>query len=136
MTPPVAATFWSFRVMLISSALLMLIALWLVSTGRRHSFDLTPLSGYGLRVLGGVSSLSLLLSVASLAWIFLGTLPYAIGGTVTYSEVLSDISLTEVAIGLLLHAACLATLTAGFVLLVRHAIRHGVIPVKRNRRLA
>src|SRR5699024_9209529 len=134
--PPVAATFWSFRVMLISSAWLMLIALWLVSTGRRHRFDLTPASGYGLRVQGGVASLSLLLSVARPAWTLLVPLPWSLGVTVTYREVLSDISLTEVAVGLLLHAACLATLTAGFVLLVRHAIRHGVIPVKRNRRLA
>src|SRR5690606_655242 len=74
-----------------------------------------------------------LVTVSGFAHIVIGAYPYAVAGTVTLSEVLTEASLGALTAGgvalLLVYGFCMA----GFLQLVWHAVRYGVVPVARRR---
>ncbi|MFA5522000.1 MAG: cytochrome ubiquinol oxidase subunit I [Castellaniella sp.] len=136
MAPPVALTFWSFRLCVFISLLLALVTLanlwWLY--GRRRDLASLPRLWSGLNRGLGLAGWPLLLS--ALAWVQFGAYPYAVQGTVTLSEVLAPQSGVSLFASGLAWLLCQGLLILGFVQLLRHVAHHGVVPVRRQRRRA
>src|SRR5690606_32607131 len=93
MSPPVRATFWSFRLAMMIG-LLMMAAVWLTMLpDRRVHCDAGALSRWGRPLLKGMTSSGWLLLLGGVAHILLGGLPYAVSGTVSMTEVLGSASI-------------------------------------------
>lgn len=133
MAPPVALTFWSFRLAVIT-AFLMSLALGITALSlRRLNYDPGALPvpwRMALRVMGASGGV---LMLATLAHVQLGIFPYAVYGTVTLSEVVATIPFLTLLGTNILYGACYLLLLIGFVQLLGYIARYGVIPVGRRR---
>lgn len=133
MAPPVAVTFWSLRVAVLGTVLMLLVvgvAWWRL---RAHAGDPGALSPRLRKLLVVTGFGGWLVTVSGFAHIVIGAYPYAVAGTVTLSEVLTEASLGALTAGgvalLLVYGFCMA----GFLQLLWHAVRYGVVPVARRR---
>ena len=136
MTPPVAFIFWSFRIIVLCLLAIGLVSLAAWRRLRRHRYDVARLSPGHLRQLRLLAPIALVLAATTFAWVQAGALPYAVQGTITFSEVLSPIGTASVAAGTLLASSAYVGLSIAFILILRHTARHGVIPISRHRRRA
>lgn len=132
-SPPVALVFWSFRLTVIVG-LLMLLASWLTYFRvRKKEYDPGMLSERWRRFLRLMMFSGWVGSLAGLAYSLFGLYPYAVNQTVTLSEIASS---TDWAVLLGAGVAYLlfyAVLMLGFLQLLRHIARYGVVPVARRR---
>lgn len=133
MAPPVGLTFWSLRVAAGATFVMLLFgaaAWWRV---RAHGGDPSALSTWLLKGLVATGFGGWLMAVAGFAHVVSGAHPYAVAGTVTLSEVLAGVSVPTLAAGgaalLLVYVFCMA----GFLQLLWHSVRYGVVPVARRR---
>lgn len=133
MAPPVGMTFWSLRVAMLGTILLLCASAATWRQLHRRASDpgsLPPWLRKGLVVgtFGGW-----LVAVAGFAHLLIGAHPYAVAGTVTFSEVLAGVSVPTLLTGgvalLFVYAFCMA----GFLQLLWHGVRYGVVPVARHR---
>ena len=133
MSPPVHATFWSFRLAVVTG-LLMLLTAWLALL-RAHKAGYEPGElSKGLRyVLVAMSCSGGVLLLAGLAYVMVGAYPYAVQGTITMSEIVSESSVAVLLGGYLAHLVIYALLLVSFFQMLRHIARFGVIPVARRR---
>jgi len=129
MQPPVAAVFWSVRV---SAALALVLLAVGVATLLRAGPALDParLPRWWLRVLTGTTFLGGLAVLAGWLGVHLGLQPYAVAGTVTQTEVLGRLDRNALSLGLALQILLYGFLLAGFVRMLFHAARYGVVPVR------
>lgn len=133
MSPPVRATFWSYR-LAVTVGVLMLVAAWLtVWRARRVHYDPGALSRWGRHILKGMTFSGWLLLLAGVAHILLGALPYAVNGTITMTEVLGSASMQALLGGYLVYMVLYLLLLISFFQLLRHIARYGVVPVARRR---
>ena len=77
-----------------------------------------------------------LMVIACAAYIQFGAFPYAVYEAITLSEVMASVSAGSLLVTIVLYGACYGVLLAGFLYLLRHSARFGVIPVARRRRRA
>ncbi|HLU14219.1 MAG TPA: cytochrome ubiquinol oxidase subunit I [Burkholderiaceae bacterium] len=137
MTPPVALTFWSFRLALLVGVAMGLVALWLAFRMRRKAYDPSLLPARWHTMLKVMLLAGILMVLATMASLQFGLFPYVVHETITLSEVVvSVVSPWMLLATNLLFWAVYAGLLAGFVYLVRYVARYGVIPVTRRRRRA
>lgn len=133
MAPPWGLTFWSLRVA--GAALFLTLLVSALAWWRLHAHDGEPaaLSACLRKALIASGFGGWLIAVAGFAHVFIGASPYAVAGTVTLSEVQADASIAALSIGgsglLLIYAICMG----GFVRLLWHVVRYGVVPVARWR---
>lgn len=133
MSPPVAVTFYSFRLAVLTGFVMLLstvISLWKVAS---QHYDVTALSTQWRHYLVWQSCAGWLLLVTGLAYQLFGALPYVVQGTITISEVFANNSVNAVLIGLVAHIVVYAFCLVGFFMLVRYVTRYGVVPVARRR---
>lgn len=136
MSPPVALTFWSFRLMLMVTLLMAVVALWCWLGVRRHDFDPAVLSRTarcGIRFMGASGWVLMLLG---LVYIQAGVFPYAVYGTITLTEIMTSAGATVLVFSNALYSVCYVGLFVGFFKLLRYFARYGVIPVRRRRGVA
>ncbi|HZH57873.1 MAG TPA: cytochrome ubiquinol oxidase subunit I [Burkholderiaceae bacterium] len=133
MDPPWGLTFWSLR--LGALALLLCLVLAALAWWRLHAHDGNPgLLPVWLRralVAGGFGGW--LIALAGFGHVFIGAYPYAVAGTVTYSEVLAETPVAVLVAGGLGLLTAYALCIAGFMRLLWHIVRYGVVPVARRR---
>ena len=133
MAPPRGLTFWSLRVAVLGAALMLLVTAFTWWRLRANGGDPGALSRGLLKALVVTGFGSWLVAVAGFAHVFIGGFPYAVAGTVTVSEVLAGISIPTLVTGglalLLVYAICMV----GFMQLLWHSMRYGVVPVARRR---
>lgn len=133
MAPPRGLTFWSLRVAVLGTALMLLVAAYTWWRLRVHDGEPAGLPRGLLRALVLTGFGSWLVVVAGFAHVFVGGYPYAVAGTVTLSEVFAGVSIPALLAGglalLMVYAACMA----GFLQLLWHNMRYGVVPVARHR---
>lgn len=133
MAPPTGLTFWSLRIAMLGTVLLLVVSA--LTWWRLHRRGGDPLAvpqwlrkGLVAAAFGGW-----LVAVAGFAHLLVGAHPYAVAGTVTFTEVLADVSVPTLLAGglalLLVYVFCMA----GFLQLLWHAVRYGVVPVARHR---
>ncbi len=133
MAPPVGLTFWSLRIAILGTVLLLTassLAWW-----RLHARGGDPagVPSWLRKVLVAAAFGGWLVAVAGFAHVLIGAHPYAVAGTVTFTEVLAGVSGPVLVAGgvalLLVYVFC----AAGFLQLLWHAVRYGVVPVARHR---
>ena len=133
MSPPVAAVFWSFRLMLLVG-LLMLLASWgTYLRVRKRQFDPSTLSERWRRFLRLMMFSGWVGSLAGLATSLFGLSPFAVNGAVTLSEIAGTTGPDMLAGALVAYALFYAVLMLGFLHMLRHIARYGVVPVARTR---
>ena len=133
MQPPVALTFWSFRVAL-AVALAMLIAacgaLWCM---RRKYIEHGDLPAGWRRFFSCMTFLGWLAGPALLCHVLAGQAPFIISQTVTFMEVAGSTRPSHLVMGIAAHLAVYSALLLGFIHLLRHGVQYGVVPVARRR---
>ena len=133
MSPPVALVFWSFRLMLLFG-LLMALAAWVTFFRlRKRQYDPSVLSerwrGFlRLMMFSGWGA-----CLAGLCYALFGLYPYAVNGTVTLSEIASSTPSNVLAGAGIAYLVFYGALMLGFLQLLRHIARYGVVPVARRR---
>lgn len=132
MMPPVALVFWSFRVALIVACVMALLA-WLTLWRARHLVDPTGLGRAWLRVLVAATFSGWVLLAAGFLYLFAGAFPFAINGTVTVSELLGKAAFTQVFSASVAYWVVYTLMILGFLHMLWHTARHGVVPVVRIR---
>lgn len=132
MGPPVALTFWSLRIAVFGT-LLLLAASALACWRLRVRGDPATVPAWLRRVLVCAAFGGWLVAVAGFAHVLIGAYPYAVAGTVTLTEVFGGMPGPTLIAGgvalLVVYGFCVA----GFLKLVWHALRYGVVPVARHR---
>lgn len=136
MTPPVALTFWSFRVAGIASLFMAVLAVLVAWRLRRHRYDLAAFSGKWSMLLKVAAASGGVLVWATMGYVHFGAFPYAVYETITLSEVVTPVSFPILLGTSIVYALCYGFLLTGFLYLLRYISRYGVIPVSRRRRRA
>lgn len=133
MKPPVALTFWSYRIMVLTGVL-MALASWLTYLRLKmgHS-EPANLSRLWRRALMAMTFSGWLLGLAGLSHVLFGLYPYAVNGTVTLSEIAGFVPDSVLLASLFFYLVLYAVLIAGFLQLLQHIARYGVVPVARRR---
>ncbi|MGB3287941.1 MAG: cytochrome ubiquinol oxidase subunit I [Burkholderiaceae bacterium] len=133
MMPPVALTFWSFR-LAVAVGLCMALAAWLTLwQARRKHYDPGAFSVAWRRVLVAMTFSGWIMLLAGLAHLLLGALPYAVSGTVTVTEIAVDAAPDVVLGGYVAYMVFYLFFLAGFFQMLRYIARYGVVPVARRR---
>lgn len=133
MTPPIALTFWSFRIAVVTALLMALAACFTALRVRRHRYDPGVLSARWRGALKVTGAFGAVLVLATMAYVQFGSFPYVVYGTVTLSEVVGPIPFLALLSTNALYSACYLVLLIGFLQLLRYISRYGVIPVGRRR---
>ena len=133
MAPPMGITFWSLRIAAFGTMFMLLLAGIVWWRLQARGGDPSSLPAWLRRVLVATGFGGWLVAIAGFAHVLIGSHPYAVAGTVTLSEVLAESSLPALFSGglalLLVYAFCMA----GFLQLLWHSVRYGVVPVARHR---
>lgn len=131
--PPVALVFVSFRIALLLGAAILLIAIVTCWRVRPQHYDPSALSSAWRHVLVAMGGMGWLLLVVGLLYHFSGALPYMVNGTVTFSDVFSDVPFEAALLSVVAYTAVYGFCLVGFFMLVRYIVRYGVVPVARRR---
>lgn len=134
MMPPVAITFWAFRLSVIAGLLMLVVSWATLLRGRAYGHHPSELSRRWRLLLLVVSCGGVVMLLGGFAGVLFGGYPFAIAGTVTLTEVITpDISFDLLAGVTVFYWAMYLFLAGGFLKLLRHIARHGVVPVARRR---
>ncbi len=133
MLPPVALTYWLFRLELLVGLAMALVSwlTWLRVWRRRY--DPGALSRRWRKTIVAMTFSGWLACGVALAYAVFGLFPYAVNGTITLREVAGDVGVGTLLAGLAAYLAFYGVLLWGFVRLLRHVARYGVVPVARRR---
>jgi len=131
MHPPVAPVFWLARLAWLMGVLMLgaLLANWRLPARRGPGAS----SRWRLRALVGLTFAGVLTLLAGWWVLELGRQPYAVAGTVTWSEVLGEnLRPAWLALGAAVQLLLHVTLGCVFVRMLFHAARYGVVPVRKS----
>ncbi|CAM5193170.1 Cytochrome d ubiquinol oxidase subunit I OS=Castellaniella defragrans OX=75697 GN=HNR28_001257 PE=3 SV=1 [Castellaniella denitrificans] len=131
--PPLVATYLSARLAVLLTGVLAAMAAWALWRGHRLGYEPDNLSRAGRIGLRAMAWLAVALQAAGWGHLLIGSLPYAIQGTVSLREIGTDAGEGALWTVLCLQIAVYGALAAGFYQLLRHATRYGVVPVARHR---
>lgn len=131
--PPVWPTYISLRLAILLTAVLGLLALWGWWQGRRLGFEPDGLSPVARRALQAMAWVAL--AAQAMAWthLMIGSLPYAVYGTITLREIGTAQAEGGLWLMLGLQVLVYGALALGFRQLLGHTVRYGVVPVARHR---
>jgi len=131
MHPPVAVVFLSMRGAWLVGLLTLLT---LVYVGLRRWWSAPDgLSRWERTWLMVVGWSGAWLLPCGMATLLLGAYPFAVQGAITLNEIMADASPVQMIVVLACTSVVYGLLLAGFVAMIRHAARYGVIPVARHR---
>ncbi|WP_323016714.1 cytochrome ubiquinol oxidase subunit I [Castellaniella sp.] len=133
MRPPVWLTYASSRLAVFLTGLLALMALVAWWRGRRLGFEPDSLTDSGRVWLQGMAWTALVLQAVGWGHLLVGSLPYAIYGTVTLREIGTVQALDSLWLVLGVQVLVYGALALGFRQLLGHTMRYGVVPVARHR---
>jgi len=133
MRPPLLLTYLSVRLTVLLAGILAVLAVWALWRGRRLGHEPDSLSPAGRAGLRAMAWLAVALQAAGWGHLMIGSLPYAVYGTVSLREIGTDVSQGVLWAVLCLQIAVYGALAAGFHQLLRHATRYGIVPVARHR---
>lgn len=131
MRPPVAATFLTWRVMVVAGVLMIIVAWAVALRTRRRGFDPAVLSRRSLHLLSGAMCLGAITCVLRVSGDFLGMAPYMVQNAVTQMEVLGAMPRQSLVMATIGYGALYVVLGGAFFVMLFHAARYGVVPVRR-----
>lgn len=133
MSPPLHWVYWSLRLAMLSGfgVFIVLLQGWYLGLWRHH--DLSVLSPLNRKLIMLSGFFGPLLLISGMSYQLFGGLPFVVGQTVTISEVYAQLSLSQSVVGLLLYGVVYLLFLFGFMVIVRHTTRYGVVAVARHR---
>ncbi len=131
--PPVALTFWSFRIAVLAGVLMALVLAGVLLRTRRYGLDPHSLSYRSRQILTATCALGWIMLLAGASYLLFGFAPYLVGTDITLAEVQGSNSVFTVSLGLLVYGLVYALCMVGFFQMLRHVVRFGVVPVARHR---
>jgi cytochrome d ubiquinol oxidase subunit I len=129
--PPVALTFWLLRLALGLGGLMLLVSWVTVLWSGRRVLDPLRLPSWWLRVLCGMMFVGGIAAVVGWWVSTIGLQPYAVNGTITQAEILSATSTSTLVASLMAYSVLYSVLLLGFLGMLFHAARYGVVPVRK-----
>lgn len=133
MTPPVAPTFFLFRLAIVCG-LFLVIAAWITAWRfRRVHHDPGALSRGWRHLLTIMAFDAWVMVLAGIAYFMLGAYPYAVNGTITMAEVAGTTHTAALMAGTIAFFILYALFVGGFLHRLWHVARYGVVPVARRR---
>ncbi|MFT0533537.1 cytochrome ubiquinol oxidase subunit I [Castellaniella hirudinis] len=133
MRPPVLPTYASARLAAGLLALLGLMGLWGFWRAWRLGFEPDKLGSGGRAGLRAMAWLALFGQLAGWGHLMMGSLPYAVYGTITLREIGAVQGEAGLWGGVALQLLVYGALVLGFRQLLGHTLRYGVVPVARHR---
>ncbi|HUH88096.1 MAG TPA: cytochrome ubiquinol oxidase subunit I [Pusillimonas sp.] len=133
MHPPVAFTFWTFRLSLLVALAMALAALGAFWCLRRKYIEHGDLPAVWRRVFSSLTFLGWVSGLALLSHVLMGLAPFVVNQTITFLEVAGAAQPRQLAISIAAHLCVYALLLQGFFQLLRHSMQYGVVPVARRR---
>lgn len=133
MAPPVALTFWSFRIAVLVGLFMAVTTGATLWRARRLHFDAGAFSSRWRHWLVVMTFSGWAMLLAGLAYLMAGSFPYAVTGVITLSEVAGSTSFNVLLGGYLVYLVFYSVLLVGFFQLLRHIGRYGVVPIARRR---
>ncbi|HXE18939.1 cytochrome ubiquinol oxidase subunit I [Castellaniella sp. UC4442_H9] len=131
--PPVWLTYASARLAALLAMLLVAAALWSLWQGSRQRYEPDVLTAGGRLRLRIMMWAAVALQAVGWGHVLVGSLPYAVYGAITLREVGTSQNQETLWGGLVLHVIVYTVLALGFLQLLRHTTRFGVVPVARYR---
>lgn len=131
MRPPVALTFWLLRVVLLLGGLMLLMSWATMILTARRGLDPSYLPRWWLRLMVGMLYTGGCVVLAGGVFSLVGMQPYAVNGTITQTEVLGTTGTVVLALGLVGYSVLYIVLIAAFNNMLFHAVRYGVVPVRK-----
>lgn len=131
--PPVALTFWSFRIAVLAGVLMALVLAGVMLRTRRYGLDPHSLSYRSRQILAAASALGWIMLLAGASYLLFGFAPYLVGRDITLAQVQGSNSVFTVSLGLLVYGLVYTLCLVGFFQMLRHVVRFGVVPVARHR---
>jgi cytochrome d ubiquinol oxidase subunit I len=128
----VALVFWAFRVAVIAGVAMAFLALLTWWRARRLD-DPVALGRGWLRALVAASFAGWVLAGAGFVYLFAGAFPFAITGTVTFSELATAAAFGPQFSATIAYAVIYVLMMLGFLHMLWHNARYGVVPVVRVR---
>ncbi len=133
MRPPVAFTFWSFRLMVITGLLMGLLSGLTFLRLRKKGFDPAALPTAWRRLYGAMTLSGWLVCASGLGYILFGLYPYAVNGTITISEIAGATQPSLLLGGIAAYCLVYGLFLIGFLQLLKHIASYGVVPIARRR---
>lgn len=133
MHPPVAVTFWSFRLTLVIAFVMVLAACGALWCMRRKYIEHGQMPMSWRRFFSSLTYLGWLGGLAMLCHVLVGMAPFVVNQTVTFLEVVGSAAPAHLLVGIVTHLLVYGLLLAGFIHLLRHGVQYGVVPVARRR---
>ncbi|MFA5664393.1 cytochrome ubiquinol oxidase subunit I [Castellaniella sp.] len=133
LAPPWGLTFFSARLAVVLSGLLMVFALVALWRGHRLGYEPDGLSRGQRSILRVLLWLTLGLQLVGWGHLLVGNLPYAVQGALTLRDALAPVGEPLLWLVFVLQVLVYGALGFGFRQLLRHASRYGVVPVARHR---
>lgn len=133
MHPPVALTFWSWRVLVVLAAAVFFLSWMTLLYLRGRGWEPLALPQGWRKLLSFCQYAGWVLLGVLLMHVWYGQLPWAVYGTITLSEVAAEHSSDALFAGLLAQVVISVLLMAGFIQLLNYSVRYGVVPVARRR---
>jgi len=129
--PPVVLLFWLLRAALLAGALASVLIVVTLLVGLRHGFEASRQPQWLLRVQVWAGSLGALSWLLSWNLSDLGRSPYLVWGTLLQQDVLAAVAPITLAWVLAGAVASYAVMLTGFIQMLWHAARFGVVPVRK-----
>lgn len=133
MHPPVALTFWSFRLSLLVALMMAVTALGALWCLRRKYLEHGDLPAAWRRFFSHLTFLGWVGGLSLLCHVLIGQVPFMVNHTITFLEVAGSAKPDQLAMGIAAHVCVYALLLLGFFQLLRHGVQYGVVPVARRR---
>jgi cytochrome d ubiquinol oxidase subunit I len=129
--PPVVLLFWFLRAALLAGALSSLLIVFTLYVGWRTAFEPSRQPAWLLRLQVWAGSLGALTWLLSWNLSDLGRSPYLVWGALLQQDAVVDAAPATLAWVLVGAAATYAVMVAGFIQMLWHAARFGVVPVRK-----
>jgi cytochrome bd ubiquinol oxidase subunit I len=130
--PPVALSFWLLRVSALLAMLMGVVSVLTLMRTLRRRMDLAALGLYWRKTLVGMSFSGGLLVVLGWCVSLVGLLPYVVNRSINLSDVFSPTAPSALLLSIAGYAALYAVLIAAFLGMLLHAVRYGVVPVRKT----
>lgn len=133
MHPPVALTFWSWRLLVLLAVAVFFLSWMTLLYLRGRAWEPLALPQGWRKLLSFCQYAGWVLLGVALVHIWYGQLPWVVQGAITLAEVAAEHSSDVLFAGLLAQVMVSVLLMAGFIQLLNYSVRYGVVPVARRR---
>ena len=130
--PPVALSFWLLRGSILLNILMGVVSVLTLMRTMRQRMDLSVLGDGWLKMLVGMSFSGSLSVILCWGVSLVGLLPFVVNRSINLIDVLGPVSSGTLLFAMAGYAVLYAVLIAAFAGMLLHAVRYGVVPVRKT----